>query len=125
MVRAALILSVALYCAAVVFELLCGGEICPAALPTADAEVWRTVLKIALGLLSAVTLLIAGYYGNLSLPRTRSDHRKMKRFYAEMGEVLARFGQTDAVLCQIAREELIENGNWCSYQRDNTPDISI
>ena len=124
-VHAALILSVALYCAAVVFELLCGGEICPATLPTADAEVWRTVLKIALGLLSAVTLLIAGYYGNLSLPRTRSDHRKMKRFYAEMGEVLARFGQTDAVLCQIAREELIENGNWCSYQRDNTPDISI
>ena len=124
-VRAALILSVALYCAAVVFELLCGGEICPAALPVADAEVWRTILKIALGLLSAVTLLIAGYYGNLSLARTRSDHRKMERFYAEMGGVLARFGQTDAILCRIAREELIENGNWCSYQRDNTPDISI
>ena len=124
-VRAALILSVALYCAAVVFELLCGGVICPAILPVADAEAWRTVLKIALGLISAVTLLIAGYYGNLSLPRTRSDHRKMERFYAEMGGVLARFGQTDAVLSRIAREELIENGNWCSYQRDNTPDISI
>ena len=22
-------------------------------------------------------------------------------------------------------EELIENGNWCSYQRDNTPDFSL
>ena len=34
-------------------------------------------------------------------------------------------GQTDALLTALAREELIENGNWCSYQRDNAPEISL
>ena len=118
--------------AAEVFSMVFWSSSCCAAARSArqrcrspDAEVYRTILKIVLGLLSALTLLIAGYYGNLSLPRTRSDHRKMERFYTEMGENLARFGQSDALLTHIAREELIENGNWCSYQRDNTPDICI
>ncbi len=124
-VRASLILSVTLYCAAAAFELCCGGALCPALLPVGNAEAYRTALKIALGLLSAVTLLIAGYYGRLSLSRVSGDHRKMERFYAAMSARLARCGQTEALLTLLAREELIENGNWCSYQRDNAPDLSI
>ncbi len=124
-VRIALLLSVILYLAAVAFELLSGGVLRPALLPVADAEMYRTFLKIALGMLSVVTLLTAGYYGNLSLPRALSDHHKLEHFYTEMGDLLTRFGQTDELLMQIAREELIENGNWCSYQRDNSPDFSI
>ncbi len=124
-VGCALVVSIILYLAAVVFELLCGGVLQPAVLPAPDPEFWRTVLKIALGLLSAVTLLIAGYYGHLSLPRLSDDHGKMERFYAAMSERLAREGQTDTLLTRIAREELIESGNWCSYQKDNAPDIDI
>ena len=33
--------------------------------------------------------------------------------------------QTDALLTTLAREELIENGNWSSYERDNAPEISL
>ena len=124
-IRTALIGSIILYCAVLAFELLCGGAICRPLLPVAEAEAYRMVLKLALGLLSAVTVLIAGYYGNLSLPRALSDHRKMEHFYAKTSEMLAQFGQMDSLLAQIAREELIENGNWCSYQQDNTPDISL
>ena len=39
----------------------------------------------------------------------------------EMDMLLRRAKEGDA----RAREELIENGNWCSYQRDNRPDISL
>ena len=42
-----------------------------------------------------------------------------------MSDQLAMRGQTDALLEVLARVELIENGDWCSYQRDNTPDISM
>ena len=44
---------------------------------------------------------------------------------ALMSSALAEHGQSEALLEQLAREELIENGNWLSYQRDNAPDISL
>ena len=124
-VRAALIVSVSLYIAAVGFELLCGGLMFRPTVSVPDVEIWRTVLKILLGIISALTLFVANYYGHLSLPRTLSDHKKMERFYTEMTERLAREGESEALLTELAREELIENGNWCSYQRDNTPDFSM
>ena len=124
-VRIALILSVALYCAAVVFELLCGGAILAPTFAVADAEACRTVLKIVLGTISAVTLFVSNYYGRLSLSRTLSDHGKMERFFAKISAELGRRGQTEALLELLAREELTENGNWCSYQRDNKPEISL
>ena len=124
-VNIALMISVGLYLAAVLFELLCGGLFFRPVLAVENVEYYRTILKILLGTISAVTLFVANYYGRLSLPRTVSDHHKMARFYARMAEQLSRRGQTEALLTVLAREELIENGNWCSYQRDNKPDISI
>ena len=124
-VQTALGLSIALYLAAVVFELLCGGLVFQPRLFVPDVEIYRTLLKILLGSISAVTLFISNYYGRLSLPRQLSDHGKMERFYRKMYEQLELHGQTDALLSVLAREELIENGNWYSYQRDNTPDISL
>ena len=90
-----------------------------------DVELWRTVLKILMGTISAVTLFVANFYGRLSLPRMLSDHQKMERFYAKMSAEIEKRGQTEALLTVLAREELIENGNWCSYQRDNKPDLSL
>ena len=124
-VGTALIASVTLYVLALLFELLCGGLIFSPVFAVGNVELFRTLLKIALGSLSASTLFIAGYYGKQSLPRKLSDHGKMARFYEKMSAQLALRGQTDELLRSLAREELTENGNWCSYQRDNAPDISF
>ena len=124
-VKIALIVSVTLYFAALFFELSAGGMLTRPFLHVGDPEHYRTFLKIAMGGLSAATLFISNYYGRMSLPRKLSDHDKMARFYARMGEQLTLSGQTEALLSLLAREELIENGNWCSYQRDNSPDISV
>lgn len=124
-VRTALVLSIALYAAAVLFELLFGGLILQPVVELKDAEAFRTVLKILLGTISAITLFVSNYYGRQSLPRTFSDHQKMERFYHRMSAFLDGHGQTEELLTVLAREELIENGNWSSYQRDNTPDLSI
>ena len=124
-VRSALILSVGLYLLGVGYELLYGGLIFRPALIVADVELWRTVLKILMGTISAVTLFVANFYGRLSLPRTLSDHQKMERFYTKMTAEMEKHGQTETLLSVLAREELTENGNWCSYQRDNKPDLSL
>ena len=124
-VRFALLLSVGLYLLGLGYELLCGGLIFRPAVAVADVELWRTVLKILMGTISAVTLFVANFYGRLSLPRTLSDHQKMERFYARMAAEIEKCGQTETVLTVLAREELTENGNWCSYQRDNKPDLSL
>ena len=124
-VNTALVLSVALYCFALGYELLCGDLIFEPVIRIADVEVCRTVLKILLGTISASTLFTANYYGKLSLPRTLSDHEKMERFYGRISALLNQYGQTELLLKTLAREELIENGNWVSYQRDNKPEISF
>ncbi len=124
-VRAALTVSIALYLAALLFELLCGGTLLRPLFPVGDASAYRTLLKLVLGSISAATLFVANFYGKLSLPRVLSDHEKMRRFYEKMSAQLAQRGQTEELLRVLAREELIENGNWCSYQRDNTPDFSL
>ena len=124
-VNAALFVSIFLYLAAVLFELLCNGLWMTPAFHVANVELYRTGLKIFLGTVSAVTLFIANYYGRLSLTRVYSDHQKMARFYKRIRDQLARYGQTEELLTVLAREELVENGNWCSYQRDNQPDISL
>ena len=124
-VSIALVVSVALYGMALAFELLFGGLVFSPVMPISGIDLWRVVLKVSLGSVSAATLFIANYYGKLSLPRQLADHTKMARFFAKMSEKLASQGQTDELLAVLAREELAENGNWCSYQRDNTPDISL
>ena len=122
--RTALWISILLYLSALLFEILCGlfGK---GILPPFDADPYRTLLKILLGSVSAAALFISNYYGKLSLSRKHSDHEKMERFFRHMEERLKRQGQSEALLLVLAREELSENGNWCSYQRDNTPDFSI
>ena len=124
-VRCALVLSVGLYLLGLGYELLCGGLLFRPAVAVTDVELWRTVLKILMGTISAVTLFVANFYGRLSLPRMLSDHQKMERFYAKMSAEIEKRGQTEALLTVLAREELTENGNWCSYQRDNKPDLSL
>ena len=121
-IKTALVISIAVYLVALILEICVNREVASFA---DHAGSFRQILKIVLGCASVITLLITDYFGHLSLPRKLSDHEKMEKFYAEMSERLLREGQTDELLELIAREELIENGNWCSYQRDNKPEINI
>ena len=123
-VGVALMVSIVLYAAALVFEFRYGGLLARfPAIP--NAESWRTWLKLVLGGISAATLFISSYYGKLSLSRGVEDHVKMAAFYQRIIDRLTRLGQDEPTLLLLAREELIENGNWCSYQRDNTPDVNL
>lgn len=124
-VRIAFVASASLYAAAVLFECLSGGLGFPPLASIHNVDLCRTLLKVALGTLSSATVFIASYYGKQSLSRKLSDHGKMAAFYARVSDMLAEGGQSEALLEQLAREELIENGNWLSYQRDNAPDVSL
>ena len=123
-VRAAFTVSIVLYLATLVFELFWGGLLSSSG-PYARAETVRAIVKLLLGSASAATLFMANYFGKLSLSRSVSDHEKMAQFYLAVRAWLDREGQTEALLRSLAREELIENANWCSYQRDNGADFSL
>lgn len=123
-VGVALRLSILLYFAVLVFEIVWGGLL-PFSHRIVGAEAYRTLSKLLLGSISAATLFISNYYGRLSLSRVSADHARMERFYAAVLERMDRFGESRELLLLIAREELIENGNWCSYQRDNTADFNL
>ena len=144
-VNTALCISFALYIFALLFELLFGGLIFEPRLLLADEDFYRTILKVLLGTISAGTIFGANYYGKLSPQRKLSDHKKMEHFYGKIHTLLAdkeeeeeekrkaeqreqidiKKVQPEELLKVLAVEELIENGNWCSYQRDNTPDINL
>ena len=123
-VRVALILSISLYVVTLLLELL-GGSILPVRLLPFETGGVRTAMNFILGGLSAATLFISNYYGRLSLSRAVDDHKKMARFYARLSDRLALFGQSEQVLVLLAREELIENGNWRSYRQDNAPELNL
>ena len=61
----------------------------------------------------------------MSLERKQTDHGKMKALFTTAGRQMERLGQTEELLETLAREELTENGNWCSYQQDNAPELNI
>lgn len=124
-VRSATAASIILYLFALGFELACGGWLLPPIIQTAHLSAWRAGLKIALGSMSAASLFVSGYYDNLSVPRVYADHQRLERFYAQMEDRIAKEGQTDALLVEIAREELMENANWCSYQQDDAPNLTL
>ena len=124
LVLAAAILSTLLYIFAIGFELFCGNLLSAAADP-AEAELWRMVIKVALGSVSVGTVFLSGYYGKLSLQRKLADHERMERFYRTMSSQIRMRGQTEELLELMAREELVENSNWCAYQSDNAPTFDL
>jgi hypothetical protein len=61
----------------------------------------------------------------MSLERKKADHRKMEALFRTVGAQMEQFGQTEELMELLAREELTENSNWSSYQRDNAPELNI
>jgi hypothetical protein len=125
LLRLTAVCAVLLYCGGVLFELLCGGLILTPAVQVQNPGFWRTLLKILLGTVSAGALFLASYYGKMSLERKRTDHVKMEAFFRTIDRQMEQWGQTEELLETLAREELTENGNWCSYQRDNAPELNL
>ena len=86
----------------------------------------RGVFKILLGIFSAVTLFLANYYGKLFLNRKLSDHKKMANLYKiaqkKWGDPCI---SKEKLLFELAKEEIIENGIWLSYCRDNAPSVNL
>jgi len=86
----------------------------------------RNLMKIFLGAVSVMTVFITNYFGKLSLNRKSIDHGRMSHLYAaakeqyESGQV-----KHDQLFQELAREEIIEIGNWFSYCRENTPSIQV
>ena len=118
-------ISILVYAATLIYEFVFGGLIIRPLLPLSDPESGRTLIKIVLGTLSAGTLFMANYYGKMSLRRVTTDHGKMEKFFEKAADQLIRCGQKEHILEALAREELAENGNWCSYERDNAPELNF
>ena len=124
--KAALVLALITYAAALVFEIAAGGLFGGAeALPPGQMETARVVLKVAMGSFSAMTLFAGNYYGKLSLEDTAQDHRRMAALYKKTEEEIRKAGETEELLLKLAKEELSENSSWYAYQSKNTPDVSI
>jgi len=86
----------------------------------------RSWAKIVWGCLSVVVLFVAGYYGRLSFERKSYDHEKMALlFQAAAHRFEADPTSYKTVFRELAREEIIENGNWMSYCKENRPTFSL
>lgn len=86
----------------------------------------RSLMKILLGGVSAITVFLANYYGKLSFERKSIDHEKMTGLYSSAKEQFES-GKVDKkqLFRELAREEIIENGNWFSYCRENPPSFNV
>ncbi len=86
----------------------------------------RSVLKIMVGLISSVTLFLANYYGKLSLNRKIANHEKMVARLQRAQILLDKHGTSwESIYRELARESIIENGEWLTYSRDQPPTINI
>lgn len=86
----------------------------------------RSILKILLGMIPALSFVVSSYYGKLSLERKLQSGQRMIALYSEAIEAYDN-PLTDKVrlLTELAREELVETGEWLSYVSENRPDILI
>lgn len=86
----------------------------------------RGLVKILLGVSSAVSLFLSSYYGKLSLTRKLVDCDRMALLFGAAARALAvDHTHKDEILRKLAREEIIETCDWLSYCRDNRPGFSI
>ena len=124
--RIALIAAIISYIAALIFEIVMAGLL--GAVPRMSPErieLFRTVLKIVLGGLSAGTLFAGNYYGKLSLTQNAEDHKKMAALFEEAECSIGYEGETREILERLAQEALGENSAWYAFQSMNEPDISL
>lgn len=90
---------------------------------------WRNFAAIAIGTITAFSLLISSYWGKLSYDRKASDNENMSKFYASArerwNEVKSHPAEIEKFVKEIAREEIVENGIWRSYVNENRLEINL
>lgn len=90
---------------------------------------WRNFAAIVIGIVTAASLLFSSYWGKLSYDRKADDNEKMSKFYAsacERWNEIKKYGtEIEKFVKEIAREEIVENGIWCSYVNENRLEINI
>ncbi len=119
--KTVLIITITAYIAALMYELILYRDIAG----TGNADLVRTILKILLGTMSAITLFTGSYYGKMSLSNAIDDHNRMIALYETSEEEILKNGESEALLLFLAREFLNENSAWYAYQSKNSPDIVI
>ena len=85
----------------------------------------RSFFKIILGTVSAITLFTSNYYGKLSFERKTIDHQKMMCLYQQADQEFEHNDYNSRLFLNLAREEMIENGEWFSYCRENKPTFNL
>ena len=119
--KAVLVITIAAYIAALSYELILYRHIAG----TGNAQLVRTILKILLGTMSAITLFTGSYYGKMSLADTIDDHKRMIALYETAEKKILENGESEELLLFLAREFLNENSAWYAYQSKNSPDLVI
>lgn len=75
---------------------------------------------------AGVVVFVSGYYGRLSFERKAFDHEKMALLFAAAARRYeAAPDEYETVFRDLAREEIIENGNWMSYCKEDRPTFSL
>ncbi len=119
--KAVFAVTIAAYLAALLYELILYRNTAG----TGDADLIRTLLKIVLGTMSAVTLFTGSFYGKMSLSNVIDDHRRMIALYETAEKEISQKGESEELLLFLAREFLNENSTWYAYQSKNGPDIVL
>ena len=92
---------------------------------------WRNLGVVCVGTATAGALLFSGYFDKLSYDRKAEDNKNMIPFYVSVRERwndVAKMNDPVAVekfIKEVAREEIVENGIWCSYVMDNDLEIEF
>lgn len=118
-VNTSLVLSISMYIFTLLFEYVISKKF------VMNIELVRTIIKIVLGSLSALSIFAANYYGKLSLQRVYEDHIKMCELFNKSIDYVDKNGVNDSFIKELINEELSENSNWCSYEKDNEINLTI
>ena len=92
---------------------------------------WRNLGVVCVGTATAGALLFSGYFDKLSYDRKAEDNENMIPFYVsalERWNDVVKMNDPVAVekfIKEVAREEIVENGIWCSYVMDNDLEIEL
>ena len=118
-VRKCSYITVAVYLAVLVYEILASFGV------FGGGGTFKLIMKILLGTLSALTLFVSGYFGRTGVFRQSEDSAKMEKFFRRISGYIEENGQSEELLLLLAREELSENSNWCSYKTEDEPSLSL
>lgn len=98
----------------------------PRMMDSVETMVLQRVFDVFMGSVTAATAFTGNYYGKLSLKRKISDHDKMIALYKVALELYDHPEiKREKLFISLAKESMIENGDWLTYCRDETPSVFL